>query len=357
MIVKNESSVIKRCLDSVKQMIDYWVIVDTGSEDGTQGLIRTELKSIPGDLYERKWVDFSQNRNEAMELAKGKGEYLLLLDADDQLIFAKDFSMPDFNNDVYAIIQREQDQTTYRDHHLLSMIRNDGSMEWKGTVYETLVPKYGLEKHVSVLSKVINLCGGCGAKGKDPKKSQKEIDLLQKLIDQDQNDSRSTFYLARAYYATGNLQESKNWFLKRSMMGGCEQEIFTSLLYQGLIEKKIGKDPALFLDVFMRAHLFRPSRHEAIYEIGKFFYESKMYHIAYYFFSHATQISPSKDRVFVESWIQHWGLPLYLFLSAKHLGVEKIGNIETTFRKIKDMIPKKVLNQLGLGIHQRKKAA
>ena len=38
MIVKNEQPVIRRCLASVKEMIDYWVIVDTGSTDGTQDL-------------------------------------------------------------------------------------------------------------------------------------------------------------------------------------------------------------------------------------------------------------------------------------------------------------------------------
>ena len=36
MIVKNESETITRCFDSVKDHIDYWVICDTGSTDGTQ---------------------------------------------------------------------------------------------------------------------------------------------------------------------------------------------------------------------------------------------------------------------------------------------------------------------------------
>jgi len=36
MIVKNEAQVIRRCIDSVRRFISYWVIVDTGSTDGTQ---------------------------------------------------------------------------------------------------------------------------------------------------------------------------------------------------------------------------------------------------------------------------------------------------------------------------------
>ena len=43
MIVKNESPVIERCLASVKKLIDYWVICDTGSTDGTQKLIQKVL--------------------------------------------------------------------------------------------------------------------------------------------------------------------------------------------------------------------------------------------------------------------------------------------------------------------------
>ena len=40
MIVKNETHIIKECLDSIYKYVDYWVIVDTGSTDGTQELIK-----------------------------------------------------------------------------------------------------------------------------------------------------------------------------------------------------------------------------------------------------------------------------------------------------------------------------
>jgi len=53
MIVKNEAQVIARCLTSVRPIIDYWVIVDTGSTDGTQETIRTLTGDLPGELHER----------------------------------------------------------------------------------------------------------------------------------------------------------------------------------------------------------------------------------------------------------------------------------------------------------------
>ena len=40
MIVKNESKIIERCLNSVKNIIDCYSIVDTGSTDNTKELIQ-----------------------------------------------------------------------------------------------------------------------------------------------------------------------------------------------------------------------------------------------------------------------------------------------------------------------------
>ena len=53
-MVKNESNTILRMLNSVYQYIDYWVIQDNGSTDGTQDIIKNFFaeKNIPGFLYQ-----------------------------------------------------------------------------------------------------------------------------------------------------------------------------------------------------------------------------------------------------------------------------------------------------------------
>ena len=96
MIVKNEAKVIARCLESVKPILDHWVIVDTGSTDGTQAIIRSILKDIPGELHERPWKDFGHNRTEAIELARGKADYLFVIDADDTLVIPPRYVLPQF---------------------------------------------------------------------------------------------------------------------------------------------------------------------------------------------------------------------------------------------------------------------
>ena len=39
-IVKNESKVIERMLNTVHPILDYYCVIDTGSTDGTQDIIK-----------------------------------------------------------------------------------------------------------------------------------------------------------------------------------------------------------------------------------------------------------------------------------------------------------------------------
>src|SRR3972149_12094275 len=103
MIVKNESKIITRCLDSVINYIDYWVICDTGSSDNTIEIIIDYFKDrIKGELYAIPWQDFGYNRSQAVKLSRGKADYLLLMDADMILhVINSDFKNTHIDRDVY----------------------------------------------------------------------------------------------------------------------------------------------------------------------------------------------------------------------------------------------------------------
>lgn len=78
MIVKNEEQTLPRCLESVGEVADEIIIVDTGSTDATKKVARRFTKKV----YDFKWVDdFSAARN--FSYSKATKDYILWLDADD----------------------------------------------------------------------------------------------------------------------------------------------------------------------------------------------------------------------------------------------------------------------------------
>lgn len=80
MIVKNEESRLRRCLDSVADLVDEIVIVDTGSTDSTRS-IASEYTKL---LYDYEWTDdFSAARNYAF--SRATGDYIYSADADEML--------------------------------------------------------------------------------------------------------------------------------------------------------------------------------------------------------------------------------------------------------------------------------
>jgi glycosyltransferase involved in cell wall biosynthesis len=80
MIVKNEELVISRCLDSISDIVDEIIIIDTGSTDNTRCIARQYTNYI----FDFQWIDnFSAARNASF--SKASMDYIFWLDADDVL--------------------------------------------------------------------------------------------------------------------------------------------------------------------------------------------------------------------------------------------------------------------------------
>ena len=80
MIVKNEEQVLSRCLDSVADLMDEIIIVDTGSTDRTKEVAARYTDQI----YDFAWTgNFAEARNYAA--SKATGDYIYTADADEYL--------------------------------------------------------------------------------------------------------------------------------------------------------------------------------------------------------------------------------------------------------------------------------
>ena len=80
MIAKNEQANLKKCLNSVKDLVDEIIIVDTGSTDKTKEI----AKKFGAKIVDFKWKDdFSAARNECLKHATK--DWILVLDADEAI--------------------------------------------------------------------------------------------------------------------------------------------------------------------------------------------------------------------------------------------------------------------------------
>ena len=80
LIVKNEEKLLPRCLDSIRDLVDEIIVVDTGSEDNTPEIARQYSCTI----HHFPWQgDFSSARNASLQRATQ--DWILVIDADEEL--------------------------------------------------------------------------------------------------------------------------------------------------------------------------------------------------------------------------------------------------------------------------------
>jgi len=310
MIVKNESPVIERCLESVKPLIDTWVIVDTGSTDGTQDIIRNFMKDIPGELQERPWINFGHNRNEALELAKGKADYVLIIDADESLVFKPEFKLPDIDKDYYYITT-EYGGTNYPRNQLVSTALD---WKWVGVLHEVLCCDDA--KTNSTLENVVNYVRTDGNRSTDPLKYHKDAALLEKAMLEDPKHTRNQFYLAQSYRDAGENALALMNYKKRIAMGGWDQEIFWSLLQVGILQETLGMSPEIIKKGYENTYQYRPTRLEPLYRLATYKRSLNDFQGGYEAALKGLHLRSSNDLLFVETWIYDYGLLLEYSINA-----------------------------------------
>jgi tetratricopeptide (TPR) repeat protein len=117
----NEEHVIERMLESCYKYIDYWVVQINGT-DNTKNIVQRffDEKKIPGFLYETEWKGPGYNRDHALQkcLEANHGcDWILRMDADEQLVVDKDFDwsiFEDFSIQSFNITAQADGAIYYR---------------------------------------------------------------------------------------------------------------------------------------------------------------------------------------------------------------------------------------------------
>jgi tetratricopeptide (TPR) repeat protein len=271
MIVKNESHIIKRLLDSVSSIIDSYCICDTGSTDNTIQVIEEYFKEkgIFGKIVNEPFKNFCHNRNFALQACVGLSDYVLFLDAD-MILEIKQFDK-NILNDAQSFFILQGNESFY--YQNLRIVKNNGLYKYVGVTHEYIdVPKDNIFIYIDKNSLFINDIGDGGSKNN---KFERDIRLLLDGIKEEPNNVRYYFYLANSYHDLSRFGEAINLYKKRIELGGWKEEVWYSYYRIGLCFKDMNKfADALFY--WLEGYNYYPERLEGIYEIIKHYrFESK----------------------------------------------------------------------------------
>ena len=299
MIVRNEAKVIRRCLNSVKHLISFWSLCDTGSTDTTQAVILEALADVPGELHHDPWVNFGHNRTLSMDRARGKADYHLLLDADMVLNQKGDF--PDLAADQYLI--RFEGPCDYAVPRLVS---DRHVWTYHGVTHEYIdSPTASSAVPLTQLSITHHEDGG----GR-PQRYQRDTELLQEGLRSDPTNSRYYYYLAQCYRDSERPAEALEWYEKRARLGGWNQEVWSALYQMGRMQEILACDWRVVLNSYLQAYNFRPTRLEPIYRIVRFYREHQQFALGYQFSRLVTETGYPEDILFVERAVYDHLLPV-----------------------------------------------
>lgn len=317
MIVKNEQEVLSRCLDSVKEIVDEIIIVDTGSTDKTKEIAR----AYTGKVYDFEWVDdFSAARNHSFSFATE--DYIMWMDADDvlleedrsKLLLLKENLSPDVdvvmmkynygfdgNGNVTLSFYRER------------LLKRERNFTWSEPIHECIATSGTVETH-----KI------CVTHRREHSKSGRNLRIYEKIAAEGKHfSSRSLFYYAKELHENGLYAEAVPYFHRYldSSEGWIEDKIQACYLLSKCHDAM--HDGSSMLKALFRSFEYATPRAEICCQLAWHFMAAQDYRKAIFWYELATRLEKPEGWGFVLDDL--WGFVPWIQLCVCYYN---IGNIE-----------------------------
>ena len=329
MIVKDEAATIEKTLASIKPFLDRWIILDTGSTDDTRERVARAMEGVPGAIHEAPFIDFATTRNHALDLCGDETEFILWLDADDDVAFG---------THLRAFLQREQGQTGIdREAYYVRVeasirfdsarvFRSRAGWRFKGVVHEVLCHPNRQPPLHRVPNVLIRHVPTKVSAERSRQRWERDVTLLARALQQNPSDARSAFYLAQTYAWLGRNQEAEAALKRRIAMGGWYEEVYQSQMQLGLVLEALGRPWREVLETYLEAHATSPHRAEPLHAIAFHYNADKQHALCLLFARRGLEIPlPTQDRLFIDEEVYTWKLADLVGSSAFWVGALDLG--------------------------------
>nr|QBK89594.1 MAG: glycosyl transferase family 2 [Pithovirus LCPAC001] len=339
-IFRNESKNVYRCLNSVKKIIKYVYISDTGSTDNTIELVKkwgleNDIKTI---VETEKFVSFGHNRTISFKRGVKRfpdADYMLLLDADMVLNYGDKWNTAGiiFSSEVYYF--KQKNATIIYDN--IRMISTKVEATCIGATHEYW--DYKIEGSPVRLGEDIFIINDIGDGGHKQNKFKRDLKLLKDEIDDkktnDRLKGRDYFYLAQTYKCLGEYEKAIECYTKRLTYPTPPEEIYYSNYEIGNCYYSMGpKKYELAISYYNKAWNIRPTRAEALCKIAAYYsLKTSQHHLAVMYSERGKEISMSNDVLFVQFDDYKYKFSYYLSISYYYTGQKEKGKKEMEYLK------------------------
>jgi len=323
MIVRNESSVITRCLDAARPAIDAVSVCDTGSTDDTIAIIEAWLQrtGLPGHIHRHRFLDFGRSRTRCIRAAqrtiralgwKPSAAYLLFLDADMVLQVGETFTRDALDADVYRVMQR----CGSLEYPNVRLMKAGVRGRFIGATHEYFsTPAGSSEQSLSSLSIDDRHDGGHRSD-----KFERDRRLLERELRRDPGNTRTLFYLAETYRGLRDLPKALALYRRRSEAGGWEEEAWYAHYVAGQLLHEAGR-PRQAFHTLAGALRRDPRRHEPYAHIAGVLRTQGHHTWACRMARRGLQLGMPSDRtLFLDRGLYDWGFLRELSISAYYTG-------------------------------------
>lgn len=317
MIVRNESTILERCLRTMAPFVDCYVITDTGSTDDTVAIIERVFAEagIPGEVHHTVFDNFAQARNEALDAARASDldfDYIVLCDADMELTERAPDWRQHLDGPVYMVMQRSVNGGL--EYPNIRLVHRSHPARYVGATHEYL-DVGGADR--PTLEGLLYLDHAAGANRVE--KFERDIRLLTTELERDPDNPRSVFYLANSYFDSDQLADAERWYRKRMEMGGYADERFISMLRLGRILRRHGEVDAFWRQMLVAYDEF-PSRAESLHELALHAHGENRHQLALTMASIGMEVPKPASALFVQADVYEWRLADLAAISLYWLG-------------------------------------
>lgn len=325
MIVRNEAAVIRRCLESMLPLIDYVLIVDTGSTDATRTVVRDFLseKNIPGEVVDEPWQNFAYNRTFALRKLREKRQidYGLMVDADQVMVYESDFAAQRFKETLREDLYDIRLRTGSIEYLVPHLSNNRVDIAYKGVLHEYRECPDDCTRGMASGFYIQEMRDS--ARSTNVRKFQDDAETLLHAL-QNESDpflvSRYKFYLAQSYRDFGDSESALKYYLERAELGFWDQEIFLSLYNAAQMKEALKHPETEIIETYLRAHQTCPLRAEALHGAARFCRSVGRYDQGYALARQVLHLRTPQQGAFVEAWIYQYGVRDELSVLAYWIG-------------------------------------